>query len=113
LDDIARRITLEDAAIKLGFAPALVAGAPPDTVYTLYVPADTVVILRYSGFDLWEFATDQGIFLKKQQFGGNLTETMVNGAPAYWIRGGTRFLSFFDAYGNEIAGTQRTTTGSA
>ncbi len=114
LDDIARRITLEQAAQRLGFAIAKPAGQrEPTAVYTLNAPADTVVILRYTGFDLWEFATDQGFILKKQIGGSSLTETTVNGAPAYWIGGGTRVLSFVDASGSEVAGTQRSTVGSA
>lgn len=114
LDDIATRLTLEQGASRLGFALAKPAGqGEPTAVYTLNAPADTVVILRYPGFDLWEFATDQGIFLKKQYGGSPITETTVNGAAAYWIGGGTRLLSFVDASGKEVAGTQRTTTGSA
>jgi hypothetical protein len=114
LDDIASRITLEQAAQRLGFAIATPAAqGEPTAVYTLNAPADTVVILRYPGFDLWEFATDQGIFLKKQYGGSSITETTVNGATAYWIGAGTRLLSFVEASGNEVAGTQRTTTGSA
>lgn len=114
LDDIATRLTLAQGASRLGFALAKPVGqGEPTAVYTLNAPADTVVILRYRGFDLWEFATDQGIFLKKQYGGSPITETTVNGAAAYWIGAGTRLLSFVDASGNEVAGTQRTTTSSA
>jgi hypothetical protein len=113
LDDIARRITLEEAATRLGFAIAKPAGADePTAIYTLNAPADTVVILRYPGFDLWEFATDQGFILKKG-FNGTVVENAVKGATAYWITGGVRILSFVDASGNEVAGTQRTTDGTA
>jgi hypothetical protein len=113
LDDIARRITLDQAAVRLGFAVAKPAGqGEPTAVYTLNAPADTVVILRYTGFDLWEFATDQGFILKKG-FSGTAVENAVNGATAYWIQGGVRILSFVDASGKEVAGTQRSTVGSA
>jgi hypothetical protein len=113
LDDIATRITLDQAAVRLGFAVAKPAGqGEPTAVYTLNAPADTVVILRYPGFDLWEFATDQGFILKKG-FSGTAVENAVNGATAYWIQGGVRILSFVDASGKEVAGTQRSTVGSA
>jgi hypothetical protein len=113
-DDLASRITAEQARAILGAPVATPAGAAePTSFYALNAPADTVVILRYPGFDLWEFATDQGGFLKKLLGGVAVTQTTVSGATAYWIPGGTRLVSFVDASGREVAGTQHTTAASA
>lgn len=119
LRDVAQRVTLEEAAARVGFEPAqpsVAVGAESevyvlDAGFTMMLPA---TVLRYSTFDLWEGRVGGKYFIGKGVPEGEVIETTtVKGAPAYWIGGFPRTVRFVDSEGREVAGTARTVTVNA
>jgi hypothetical protein len=115
IEHFATPVTLEEATLRAGFEPARVPSLEALEVYLLEPSgAAPVVILRYPGFDLWQFQTSgQPDFGKGVISGRIVEETTVAGHPAYWIEGGERLVSFLDDNGQPIAGTQRTVLAPA
>ena len=88
----ARETTLDEAAAAAGHGLVAAAGREPLAVYMLEPPqAPVVVILRYEGFDLWQFRTGGAPNFEKGVIDGRVVEEVtVNGTPGYWIEGGAR-----------------------
>lgn len=106
----ARPVTLSGAAEITGVELATVSGAPPLAVYVLEpANAPAIVIIRYEGFDLWQFRTSGAPNFEKGVIDGRIVEeTSVDGRDAYWISGGQRLVTFLDNQGTPVVGAQRT-----
>ncbi len=135
LDSYATPTTLLAARERVGFDPSLPAtGEPPLGIYTIDYLGTPVLVLDYGRFVLWEFrdlaaskrvidksipgATptpyppgpglfEKGLFDKGVNL---LSESTVQGRPAYWISGGPHFVRFLGRDGTPIAGSERTVT---
>ena len=106
----ARGVTLAEAT-ELGGGELV--GFDDREVLAVYVlepvNAPVVVILRYEGFDLWQFRTSGEPNFEKGVIDGSVVEEAgVNGRDAYWIAGGQRLVTLLDDEGTPVAGTQRT-----
>lgn len=109
LPSIAERVSLAEAERRSAFAPVVPRGAgEPAAVYVkTYGESDTVIILHYAAFDLWE-ARPRDIFLKKGlPEGVNAQDATVGGHQARWIEGGSHIAIVLDEYG-AIPGSERT-----
>lgn len=107
IENTGRPSTLDDAQGALGFAPELWRAAPPDNVYLMQFGAATVAVLRYDRFDLWQ-SRDTGLFEKGLPASALLQEFTIDGNPAAWISGGRHIVSYTNADGTPVAGSQRT-----
>jgi hypothetical protein len=107
IDNFGRPSTLGDAQRILGFAPELARGDEPEAVYLVQFGAATVAVLRYDGFDVWQ-SRDTGLFEKGLPASALLREFTIDGNPAAWISGGHHIVSYTDAEGTPVAGSQRT-----
>lgn len=106
---IATPVSLSEAQRRIGFRPALPRGAgDPSAVYVkTYGETDSVAILRYAAYDLWEMRPRDLTFGKGAPQDVIIRETAVGGRPAYWIEGGPHVVAVFDQRG-EIPGSERT-----
>ena len=133
LDSYATETTLLDARLRAGFDPQLpVKFQPPIRVYTIDYAGTPVIVLQYPMFVLWEvrdllagkgvveksipgetptpYPPGPGIFEKGlfEKGVSRLSESTVQGRPAYWISGGPHFVRFLGRDGTPIAGSDRT-----
>jgi hypothetical protein len=110
LDEVARRVSLAEAAAAAGFAPVLPSGAgEPAAVYLVEQDEVVLVVLSYPGFDLWQARFRGQSFLKQYLSRETIVETVnVEGHAAYWLEGGRHIVAVLDAEGREVAGTRRT-----
>lgn len=106
----AREVSLDEAAEVAGFELAEARSREPLAAYVLEpANAPVVVVLRYEGFDLWQFWTTGAANFEKGVIGGRVVEEVtVNGADGYWIQGGERLVRFVDDDGTPVAGSQWT-----
>lgn len=112
LESIAERVAPAEAAAALGFEPAAPSGESPLAIYLLRYHNQPVVVLRFAEYDLWQ-AQPGGFVGKGITLDGTVVEeARIGDLPAYWITGGPRLVTFRDADGSEIAGTQRTVTAN-
>lgn len=111
----ARAVTFDEAQEVAGSELVGVTGGDPLAVYVLEpANAPVVVILRYEGFDLWQFSTTGAANIEKAVIDGRVVaKVTVNGKPGYWVAGGERLVTFFDDDGAPVAGTQRTVLAPA
>jgi hypothetical protein len=106
---IATPVSLDEAERSIGFRPA----APPDAGDPLAVYAKTyggtesVAILRFEAYDLWEMRARDVRFGKGLPEGVVERDTTVRGRPAYWIEGGPHVVYLFDQRG-DLPGSERT-----
>jgi len=110
LPPAARSVSLSEIAGALGFAPALPDGyGVPDEAFLVDYDGETVSILRYAEFDLWQTRPRSNL-----SFGKGLPESVilleitVSDEPAYFIGGGTHIVAVFDEANREIPGSERT-----
>jgi hypothetical protein len=106
---IATPVSLDEAERRVGFVPPSPRDAgPPRAVYVkTYGETDTVAILRFDAYDLWEMRP-RDVFLGKGLPEGVVErDTIVGGRPAYWIEGGPHVAYLFDQQG-ELPGSERT-----
>lgn len=105
----ASQTTLEAAASAVGFAPALPAGEPKPDVYLARFGEQTLVILRYSRFDLWQSREGVPVMMVKTLPDGHVVQNpQVHGRTGFWIAGIERSMRFVDADGHDIPGSART-----
>jgi hypothetical protein len=67
----------------------------------------SAIVLQYGTFDLWQMPLDDPGFIGKLIDGTVVQQVEVDGDPAYWLSGGIRLVSYFDASGTEVTGSQR------
>lgn len=110
IDGLASPSTLGDAAVALGFAPALPGGYSAPTSVYLVEYTQPVAILRYGEFDLWETRLQGDAFVGKGTTDDATVDefTLASGVPARWISGGEHLVQFYDANGRAIERSQRT-----
>ena len=99
--------SLADAAVALGFAPALARGMGEPTVYLARYANESVVILRYPDLDLWEMKARDVNFGKGLPAEVGAKELAVKGRPGYWISGGPHSAYLFDGKA-QVPGSERT-----
>jgi hypothetical protein len=106
----ARPASLSEIAQALGFAPALPDGhGVPEEAFLVDYDGETVSILRYAEFDLWQTRPRSNISFGKGLPGSViLLEITVSDEPAYFIEGGAHIVAVFDEAGREIPGSERT-----
>ncbi len=105
----ARAVTPQEARDAVGDELVGVPGREPLAVYLLAPGQAPVVVQRYQGFDLWQVRTNGAPNFEKGVIDGRVVEEVtVNGTAGYWIAGGQRLVTFLDAEGTPVAGTQRT-----
>jgi hypothetical protein len=94
----AREATLEEASGALGFDVALPAGAgEPRSVYLVRYAAESIAILRYDSYDLWEAKPRGSVFLKGVGDGSIVLDlTTPGGRQASFITGGGHRVSIYD-----------------
>ncbi len=103
-------VSLQDAARRVGFAPAIPPGAgEPTSVFVAVYGSENVAILRFADYDLWEMRRREVSFGKGVPAGGVLLDTSVAGKPAHWIEGGPHVVRLFDDRG-VFPGSERTVT---
>jgi hypothetical protein len=111
LESFATPTTLESAAARLRFAPALIPGIEQaKAVYIVDYLGLAVVVVQYERSDLWE---TNGAIFEKGVFGKGvqvIEQVTVNGQPAYWISGGSHIVRVIGSDGREVAGSERTVT---
>jgi hypothetical protein len=117
LHDLAKRVTLEEAAARIGFEPALPPGFGEPEVYILDtgygVEEVATVVLRYPTFDLWEARTGGRVFLSKGVPNGTVIDTVtIHRAGAYWVGDVPRRVRFVDESGVEVPGPARLVTAN-
>lgn len=101
-------VSLGEAARRVGFQPARPRGEGDDGgVFVATYGNESVVILRYADFDLWEMRPRDVFFGKGVPPGVVLRDTSVAGRPAHWIEGGPHIVRLFDDRG-EFPGSERT-----
>jgi hypothetical protein len=112
LESIAEPATLTEAGDALGFEIAVPPGEGSPLVYLLRYQRQRVAILRFPTFDLWQGQV-QGFVGKGILLDGTVvTETTVLSEPAYWITGGPRIVTFHNAEGTAVTGSQRAVTAN-
>ena len=109
LTSIATRVSLDEAERRAGFRPALPRDAgEPDGVYVkTYREGETVAIVSYAAFDVWEMRPRAVFFGKGLPDGVIAVDTTVGGRPARWIEGGPHIARLFDE-SDTIPGSERT-----
>jgi hypothetical protein len=107
LGTYAQPSTLTEAEAAIGFAPALVSGEREPSVYLARYPSESVAILRYETFDLWEMRGRDLNLGKGAPEDVTVLDVAINGRPAYWIGGGPHIVTFFDDRG-PVPGSERT-----
>jgi hypothetical protein len=94
---LARQVPVDELDAQAGFPVARPAGAgEPQTAFIARYGPQTVAILRYPGFDLWQahlptqFIAEKGVpaGLRVEEF------EIAPGVPARWISGGAHVLGF-------------------
>lgn len=110
----ARQATLAEVEAAIGFMPALVDGREPERAYVVRYGGDSVGILRYAEFDLWQ-STLESSTVNKEISSDVVVEEFVlaNGAPARWVTGSRYVLVVRDANGEEIDDSFRVVERSA
>ena len=105
---LATPVSLEEASRRVEFQPARPRGkGEPTAVFVATYGSESVVILRYADFDLWEMRARDVFFGKGVPTGVVLRDTSVAGRPAHWIEGGPHTVRLFDDRG-EFPGSERT-----
>lgn len=115
VDQIADRISREEAVRRTGIQPVLPASLrEPEAFYGLRGNFP-IVIADYGAIEIWEMAYEGEFFIGKGFVGGGelLEEVTVNGVKGYWIRGGARIVTVNNATGTPVSGTQRTVISNA
>jgi hypothetical protein len=109
LTSIAMRVSLDEAERRAGFRPALPRDAgEPDGVYAkTYREGETVAILSYAAFDVWEMRPRAVFFGKGLPEGVTALDTTVGVRQARWIEGGPHIARLFDE-SDTIPGSERT-----
>jgi len=111
LEDIGEPTTLAEAEAEAeaGFGARLPRGArEPVAVYLVRYQEFPVIVLKYEAFDLWEaFGTGFGYFSKTVPAEAVIETPEVAGNVAYWVESGGHIVSFFDAEGEPVAGSER------
>jgi hypothetical protein len=103
LPSAARAASLAEIASALGFAPALVDGEEPASSYLVDLLDESVAVLRYPEFDLWQSELSTVVAQKQLSGTTRLEEfTLEGGVPARWVTGGEYVLVFVDPTGEEI-----------
>jgi hypothetical protein len=105
----ARPASLDEAGEALGFAPASpsVLGQP-EAVYVVDYPSESVVILRYADFDVWQAQPRGGVFVKGVPEGVNVLELRTSARrDVYFIEGGPHIVRIVDDVG-QVPGSERT-----
>jgi hypothetical protein len=112
--DKAQLTTVDDANVSLRFELALPEGkGEPGGTYLVRYGTQSVAILRYDEFDLWEARLlPDANFGKGVPPGVTITDTFVGDAPARWISGGPHIVEFRDATGEPIEESIRTAQGN-
>ncbi len=101
-------VSLQDAARRVGFIPAVPQGAgEPTSVLVAVYDSENVAILRFADYDLWEMRRRDVFFGKGVPAGVVLLDTSVAGKPAHWIEGGPHVVRLFDDRG-VFPGSERT-----
>jgi hypothetical protein len=115
LEDIGKPTTLAEAAALAGFQPLLPASAgDPVAVYLVTYRDLPVIVLQYEQFDLWQaFGTGFGYFQKSVEPETVIETPEVANSFAYWVESGGHIVSFFDAEGEPVAGSERTVDRNA
>ena len=110
LPSIAMRVSLDEAQGLVGFRPALPRGeGAARAVYVKTYGVESLVILQYDAYDLWEMRPRE-VFLGKGLPEGVIErDTLVGGRPAYWIEGGPHVALLYGDQG-PVPGSERTVT---
>ncbi|MBI5283918.1 MAG: hypothetical protein HY874_02385 [Chloroflexi bacterium] len=109
LPSIAERVSLAEAERRAAFRATLPPGASGVArVYVkTYSESDTVIILHYAAFDLWEARPRDVFFHKGLPEGVVALDATVGGQQAKWIESGPHVALVFDTNG-AIPGSERT-----
>ena len=108
LASIATPASFEEARRLVGFAPASPRSAgAPRAVYVKTYDAESVAILHYDAYDLWEMRPRFVTFGKGLPEDVIERDTLVGGKLAYWIEGGPHVAHLYGDNG-EIPGSERT-----
>jgi hypothetical protein len=109
LEQIGTRLSLEEAERLAGFALSLPSGEPPEDVFVVRYGDETVAVLRYPQFDLWQARLEPSAYFDKGAPSGvRVEDTLVDGHPATWVTGGTHFVRYVDATGAPVEASLRT-----
>lgn len=105
---IATPVSLDEAQRRIGFRPASPRGSgDPAAVYVrTYAQGESVAILDYAAYDIWEMRPREVRFGKGVPEGVTVADTAVGGRPAYWIEGGSHVAYLFGETG-PIPGSER------
>lgn len=115
LEDVGESTTLGEAEAAAGFEARLPRGAgEPVAVYLVRYEKFPVIVLQYRDFDLWQAdGTGFGYFSKTVPPETVIKTPTVAGDIAYWVESGGHIVSFFDAEGEAVAGSERTVDRNA
>ncbi|MBT5773198.1 MAG: hypothetical protein HOH95_02365 [Dehalococcoidia bacterium] len=115
LEDIGEPTTLVEAEEAAGFEALLpsAVGAPA-AVYLVKYQDFPVIVLQYEQFDVWQASgTTFGYFEKRVPPETVIETPQVAGSFGYWVESGGHIVSFFDAEGAPVAGSERTVERNA
>jgi hypothetical protein len=105
---IATPVIIDEVQFITGFRPASPRGAGmPLAVYVKPYGAESVAILRYDTYDLWEMRPRDVSIGKGLPEGVIERDTLVGGRAAYWIEGGPHVARLFGDAG-VVPGSERT-----
>ena len=115
LDGIGKPTTLVEAEEATGFeAPLPAAAGEPVAVWLVRYEDFPVIVLEYEQFDLWQASgTSFGYFGKFVQWETVVETPEVDGSVGYWVESGGQIVSFFDAEGDLVPGSERTVERNA
>jgi hypothetical protein len=110
LGPTARLVTLPEAAAMAGFAPRLPSDeGEPQEVHLVHYGSQTVIVLRYPEFDLWQAQLQQNAYFAKQvPAQGVVREVRVRNVAATWLAGAPHFVSYVLPGGLELRESIRT-----
>jgi hypothetical protein len=110
LGPTARLVSLTEAAAMAGFAPGLPSGeGEPQEVHLVHYGSQTVIVLRYERFDLWQAQLQQNAYFAKQvPQQGTVREVSVRNVAATWLAGAPHFVSYVQPGGPELRQSIRT-----
>ena len=115
LEEIGEPTTLVEAEGAAGFEVLLpsAVGAPV-AVYLVRYEDVPVIVLQYEQFDLWQASgTAFGYFAKSVEPETVIETPKVDGSFGYWVESGGQIVSFFDAEGALVSGSERTVERNA